>query len=68
MEKDITSFRSTLKYLDERGELLRIKKEISPDCEVAGVIKSLDSSLPILFENVKGYNIPIAASIENNLD
>jgi 4-hydroxy-3-polyprenylbenzoate decarboxylase len=68
MEKDITSFRSTLKYLDERGELLRIKKEISPDCEVAGVIKALDSSLPILFENVKGYNIPIAASIENNLD
>jgi len=55
-------FRSFLKTLEESGELTRIRKEVSPKYEMAGVIEALDEK-PVFFENVKGSSIPIVAGL-----
>lgn len=51
-------FRGFLNYLEEKGELKRIKKEVDPKFEVAAYIrKSCDVSGPaFLFENVRGFD------------
>ena len=54
-ERDITSTRSTLEYLRQSGQLLVIKAAVDPYLEVSGIIKALDNSFTLLFENIKGY-------------
>ena len=54
-KRDITSCRGTLDFLKEQDELLVIKGEVDPICEVSGIIKALDNGPALLFENVKGY-------------
>jgi len=51
-------FRGFLSYLEEKRELVRIKKEVDPKFEVAAYIrKSCDVSGPaFLFEKVKGFD------------
>lgn len=56
---NLTEFVSVL---DKKGLLVRIKKEIDPEYEVSAVMKELDGK-PLLFENVKGYDMPVAANI-----
>lgn len=50
-------FRGYLDYLDKKGKLLRVKKEVDPKFEIAaGIRKISDTNGPaLLFENVKGY-------------
>jgi 4-hydroxy-3-polyprenylbenzoate decarboxylase len=62
-EKDISSLRTTLEWLDAQGDLLITDVEVDPDLEITGIQKSLDGSLPILFNKVKGY--PHARAITN---
>lgn len=48
--------------LDTMGELKRIKTEVDPHLEVAEIMRRMmyaGNSPALLFENVKGYNIPI---------
>ncbi len=54
-KKDVTSVRGALEYLDSKGEVLRIKKEVDPIYEIASIQKALDGGPAILFENIKGY-------------
>ena len=54
-KKDITTLRGTLEFLEERGELLRVKGEVDPILEISGIQKALDNGPVILFENIKGY-------------
>jgi UbiD family decarboxylase len=56
------SFRSFINQLERDNILLKIKKEVSVDYEIANVLNSLDEK-PVLFENVKGYNIPIIGGL-----
>lgn len=51
----LLSLRDTIQWLRETGNLLETDVEVSPDCEITAVQKALDGSLPILFNNVKGY-------------
>ncbi len=71
---DVVDLRSALDFLATiPGQLLRIKKPVDPYCELAGVYKKIGAGTPVapptrpgpavLFENVKGYNIPIAAGL-----
>ncbi|MFH1775662.1 MAG: UbiD family decarboxylase [Chloroflexota bacterium] len=53
--RDITSLRSTLEFLKERGELLTVKKEVDPCYEVVGIQKGLEAGPTLLFEKIKGY-------------
>ncbi|MDY7038182.1 MAG: UbiD family decarboxylase, partial [Thermodesulfobacteriota bacterium] len=54
-ERDISSLRSALKFINEQDELLIIKNEVDPIYEISGISKVLDGSLGILFENIKGF-------------
>jgi 4-hydroxy-3-polyprenylbenzoate decarboxylase len=54
-EKNVTSVRGALEYLDSKGEVLHIKKEVDPIYEIASIQKALDGGPAVLFENIKGY-------------
>ncbi len=53
--RDISSFRSPLEFLKQKGELLTVKGEVDPIYEIAGIEKSLENGPALLFENIKGY-------------
>ena len=49
------SFREILNILDDKGSLVRIKKEVDPKYEMGAVMKQLEKEgKAFLFENVKG--------------
>ena len=55
-------FREFFDLLDKKGLLVRIKKPVDAKYEVATVMKKLDGK-PLLFENVKGFGMPVIANI-----
>ena len=56
------SFRDFLEELDRNGELVRIKKVVSTEYEMAGIIDTLGEK-PVLFEKVKESNIPVVGGL-----
>jgi len=62
-ERDISSLRSALDWLRSRSQLLETEVPVNPDLEITGIQKTLDGSLPILFNNVVGY--PHARAVTN---
>ena len=60
--------RSLIDELDASGELLRIRKEVDPEYELAAVIKTVQhsSNKSVLFENVRGATMPIVTNIYNS--
>lgn len=59
--------REFLSQLEKDDELVRIKKEVSVNFEIANIIYSLNEK-PVIFDNVKGFNYPIFAGITSNRD
>ena len=55
-------FRSFLKQLDKNGELVKIKKEVSTEYEMAGIIDALGEK-PVFFEKVKESSIPVVGGL-----
>ena len=55
-------FRSFLEQLDKNGELIRIRKEVSIEYQMAGIIDALGEK-PVFFEKVKESSIPVVAGI-----
>ena len=55
-------FQEFVNKLDEKGFLVRIKKEVDIKYEIATLMKKLDGK-PLLFENVKGIQMPVVANI-----
>ncbi len=55
-------FRSFLDLLDRNGELVRIRKEVSTEFEIAAIIDALHEK-PVFFENVRESNIPVVAGL-----
>jgi UbiD family decarboxylase len=51
-----------LEQLDKNGELTRIRKEVSTEYEMAGIIEALDEK-PVFFEKVKESSIPVVAGL-----
>jgi 4-hydroxy-3-polyprenylbenzoate decarboxylase len=62
-DRDISNLRSTIEWLRSTNRLLETDVEVNPDLEITGIQKTLDGSLPILFNRVKGY--PHARAITN---
>lgn len=62
----ITCFRDQLEYLERIGQLVRVKKPVSPEFEVAAVAKRLDPGPAIFFEKVTGYDMPIALGTDGD--
>ncbi len=48
--------------LEEKGLLVKISKEASPKYEIPTIMKMMDGT-PLLFENVKGHDMPVVANI-----
>ncbi len=58
------SLRSFLELMEEKGEILHIKEEVSPSFEIAYIMKSFDQNGPILlFENVEGTKTRVVANV-----
>ncbi|MEM1589482.1 MAG: UbiD family decarboxylase [Candidatus Bathyarchaeia archaeon] len=58
------SLRSFLELMDARGEVLHIKDEVSPNFEIAYIMKSFDENGPVLlFENVEGTKTRVVANV-----
>jgi 4-hydroxy-3-polyprenylbenzoate decarboxylase len=60
---DLRSLRETIDWLRREGLLLETDVEVNGDLELTGIQKTLDGSLPILFNRVTGY--PHARAITN---
>ena len=61
------NLRNFLAKLEKEGKLVRIKKEVSTEYEIASIMYSLDEQ-PVFFEKVKGYRFPIFGGITSNRD
>jgi 4-hydroxy-3-polyprenylbenzoate decarboxylase len=55
VKKEATSIRSALEYLDKKGYVLHVKKEVDPIYEIAGIAKSFEKGPILKFEKIKGY-------------
>jgi 2,5-furandicarboxylate decarboxylase 1 len=51
-----------LEQLSKNGELTRIRKEVSTEYEMAGIIEALGEK-PVVFEKVKESSIPVVAGL-----
>ena len=63
--KDLRSF---LQFLEYKGDLVRIKDEVSPVYEITKIEREYDGKSALIFERVKGYQVPVAANIFFNRD
>ncbi|PAV29741.1 3-octaprenyl-4-hydroxybenzoate carboxy-lyase [Virgibacillus profundi] len=57
------NMRDLLDDWENRELLYRIKKEVSAEYELGAVVKSMKGEQPFLFDNVKGYTVPMAAGL-----
>lgn len=55
-------FRKLLNQLEREGKLTKIKKEVSIELELAGIIDALGEK-PCFFENIKESTIPVVAGL-----
>ena len=60
-------FRDFLEQLDKNGELKRIRKQVSTEYELAGIIDALNER-PVYFEKVKESGIPVVAGLVSTKD
>ncbi|PSN17109.1 UbiD family decarboxylase [filamentous cyanobacterium CCP5] len=67
MPRDLQGF---LKLLDKRGQLRRITAPVDPDLEVAEIANRLllAGGPALLFENVKGSDIPLAINVMGTVE
>ncbi|MCK5039632.1 MAG: UbiD family decarboxylase [Candidatus Aenigmarchaeota archaeon] len=54
--------REFIDYLDKRGQLRKIKKNVSSDCEIANILYKLDGG-PVLFEKVDNQKINVVGGL-----
>jgi len=59
--------RDLLNKLESDGDLIRIKREVDPEYEIANIMYTLDER-PTIFENVKGYDYPVFGGITSSRD
>ena len=60
------SLRSALKAYEQRGDLLRVNKEVDWNFEAAAHLWKHQHGPAVLFERVKGYDVPIVGNLLNN--
>jgi UbiD family decarboxylase len=63
MKGNSVDFRSYLSLLQSEDELVRVKQDVSAEFELAAVTAKLDGKQAVLFENVRGSKIGVAANV-----
>ncbi|MEI7431283.1 MAG: UbiD family decarboxylase, partial [Betaproteobacteria bacterium] len=64
----LVDIQKTIEYLDQTGNLVRVKSEVDPNLELAGIAKKYEGKKAILFEKVKGSNYPVFMGLVWNRD
>ncbi|BAF58677.1 3-polyprenyl-4-hydroxybenzoate decarboxylase and related decarboxylases [Pelotomaculum thermopropionicum SI] len=57
------SLREWLAFLEGKGKLKRVRKEVDPVFEIAALGKQADGICSLLFERVKGYAVPVVTGL-----
>ena len=62
--------RDFINILEKKGELVRVKTEVDPCLEITEILDRLlaTSGPAVIFENVKGHNIPIVANLYGTVE
>lgn len=60
------NLRELLSDWEKREILHRIKKEVNAEYELGAVVKAKKGETPFLFDNIKGYNVPMVAGLGGN--
>jgi 2,5-furandicarboxylate decarboxylase 1 len=63
MKDSSTDFRSFLLLLQSENELVRVKRDVNAEYELAVVAAKLDGKQAVLFENVRGNTIRVACNV-----
>ena len=64
----LVDIQKTIEYLDKTGNLVRVKSEVDPNLELAGIAKKYEGRKAILFEKVKGSAYPVFMGLVWNRD
>ena len=59
------SFREVLSWLDVRGDLARVRREVDPRFELTAVMRRMQKgpNRALLFERVRGSDLPVATNV-----
>jgi 2,5-furandicarboxylate decarboxylase 1 len=61
--RDTDDFRNFLDYLEEIGELVRVKKTVNPRFELAAVVSKFEGKQAVLFEKVEGSKMTVVCNV-----
>ena len=63
------NFRSFIQALEDKGDVVRITKEVDPKFEIAALMVKLEAAhKAFIFENVKGAKYPLVGGLFSGLD
>lgn len=64
-----SDLREFINALEEKGELVRVKSEVDSDLEITEILNRLivRDGPAVIFENVKGHDIPVVSNIFNTV-
>jgi 2,5-furandicarboxylate decarboxylase 1 len=55
----LVDLKKCIDYLEKTGNLVRVKSEVDPQHELAGIAKKYEGKKTVLFEKVKGSKFPV---------
>ena len=66
--RGLTDLQAYIEHLEANNFLARVKSEVDPHFELAGIAKKFEGDKVVLFENVKGCDYPVLIGLYWNLD
>lgn len=64
----LLDIKKAIAHLDKTGQLVRVKSEVDPEYELAGIAKKYEGKKTVLFEKVKGSKYPVFIGLLWNRD
>ena len=66
--KRLIDLNACIEFLESSGNLVRVKSEVDPEYELAGIAKKFEGKKCVLFEKVKGSEFPVFVGMLWNRD
>ena len=67
-ERKLIDLQSCVEFMQRHNHLIRVKSEVDPDLELAGIARKFEGGKAVLFENVKGRDYPVLVGLYWNRD
>ena len=67
-KRNLIDLQSYVEFLEQHNHLIRVKSEVDPDFELAGIARKFEGGKAVLFENVKGRDYPVLIGLYWNRD